>query len=229
MKKTFIAITLAIMAIGCTDKSSPEFVRIIALGAKVKEVKCAQSAGDSLFVVIANEWVSNHDTLGVSYDARIIKGSEWMQFKDNGSDAVSKTGSGPLAFEFTSNRGLRRCATIVLQSENNIDSLKVKQEGLYAESVNLVNDLPSGFKVPETGGNYSFRIESDILPSELMVKKVKGLGVARVTGNSLYVEILPSDSRDDRKINITVYKLDAWGEEISSTVTLTQAKCKLTI
>ena len=227
MKRIFILAATAAAVMGCSGKNNAEFVDVIALGAKVSEVKCPQQYGDGSFFIIANEWVANHDTVGIAYDARIVKGSEWLSFKENGSDAISRKGSGYLEFEFTTNRGLRRCATIMIQSGNRRDSLKVKQEGLYSESIKLVSDLPSGYKVPEEGGNYSFRIESDILPAELMVKKARGLGEAYMSGNILYVEILPSDSRDERKIDVTVYKLDAWGEEISSTVTLTQLRSRL--
>lgn len=227
MKRIIMITAVAAAVMGCEGKYNAEFVNMVALGAKVSEVKCPQQNGESSFYIVANEWVTNHDTVGVAYNATIVKGSEWLRFKENGSDFISRTGSGVLEFEFTANRGLRRSATILIQSGSRRDSLKVKQEGSYSEFVNLVSELPAGYKVPEEGGSYSFRIESDILPAELMIKKVKGLGEAHISGNTLFVEILPSDSRDERKIGVTVYKLDAWGEEISSTITLTQRRSRL--
>lgn len=227
MKKILFFVILSASAIGCTNMNDAEFVNIISMGAKVKEIKCTQEAGGCEFYIVANEWVAYHDTVSLAYDAKIIEGAEWMRFKENGSDAMSRNGSGIIAFEYTANRSVRRCGRILLQSGNRVDSLKVKQEGKYQETVKLVSDLEPGYKVPAEGGTYTFTIESNILPAELQVKAAKGLGESFIRANILTVTILPSDSRDDRKIDVTVYKVDAWGEEISSTVTLTQIKGKI--
>ena len=194
-----------------------EYVEDVKLGAKVKSVECLAEYGECSFDIVSN----------CTYSARIIKGTEWLSFTGEDVSDIQMKGDATLALSFTSNRGYRRCGVLVLSSGHRRDTLTVKQEGLYRQSIET--DL-NALEVPGEGGNYSVSIRTNLISKDFKFETVDSKDfpvIGKVdnydfSDNTFTFRVLPSDSRDTKTFITRIYTVDEWGEKVSGNIVITQ-------
>ena len=190
----------------------------IKLGAKVKTLDCDRAYGDCSFEVVSN----------CDYTASITKGGEWISFAGyQQAREISLSGSTTLALSYTSNRGFRRSARIVLSATGRTDTLTVKQAGEYDQQV--LSDTES-LSVPGEGGSYRVGITTNLLKKDFMFEVVDAkdyplFGKAdtfKYDDNVFSFRVLPSESRDEKTFVVRIYALDDWGEKVAADILVTQ-------
>lgn len=194
-----------------------EYADDIKLGAKVKSVECLAEYGECSFDVVSN----------CSYSASIIKGAEWLSFSGTGSSEIQIEGSTTLMLSFTSNRGYRRRGLLVLSSGQRHDTLSVKQEGIYQQTVET--DITS-LDVPGEGGSYSVKVSTNLIKRDFKFETVDSkefpvigkVDSYEFSDNIFSFRVLPSDSRDSKTFITRIYAVDEWGEKVASDIVITQ-------
>lgn len=217
MKKYFIIFAVIIAAAGCS-KQKPELREMISMGAKVKSVQCDSLSGSCSFDVYSDKYVNSRDTEPIGFDAEILDGASWICFEEGGG-RVSKFGSSTINLKYDANTGVKRSASIRLSTGDRSEVITVKQKGHIDEYIYL--DGTYGL-VPKDGGQYTAVVRSNIVPAMLDVKKATGLEQWSLHNGILTFKIAPSESRDIRNIDVVLYFVDGWGDEISDKITLKQ-------
>ena len=218
MKKIVYGI-MALVAVSCSDLfDDAEYVADYKLGAKEKTVSCYSTYGECSFDVVSN----------CAYKARIVKGAEWLFFKEDQSVVeMDRKGSSTLEFVFTANRGYRRSARVVLSVGERLDTLIVKQVGACQQLVKT--DTPV-LSVPGEGGEYTVGITTNLLKKDFRFEAVdsKNYPLSGKADKFKYEDgrfsfrILPSESRDDKTFIVRLYAIDDWGEKVPADITVTQ-------
>lgn len=217
MKRMMIILAAMVAAAGC-DKQAAEFREMISMGAKVKTVQCDSLSGTCSFEIYSDKYVNSRDTEPIGFEAQIVGGASWIRFED-GSDRVSKSESSSLNLHYDANTGVKRSASIRLTAGDRTDVVTVKQKGFVDQYLILDGTYA---QVPKEGGVYTAVVRSNIVPALLSVKEAKGLDDWNLRNGILTFRIGASESRDIRNIDVVLYTIDGWGDEISSKVTLKQ-------
>lgn len=206
------------LAVSCSDiLDDAEYVDDIKLGAKEKVVECPSGYGECSFEVVSN----------CAYSARISEGSEWLSFTGKEGSEIELSGSTTLSLSYTSNRGYRRCGVLVLSSAERNDTLRVKQEGSYIQSISA--DIQK-IDVPGEGGEYQVGIQTNLIRKDFRFETVDSKGFTIIdkvdrydfSDNTFSFRILPSVSRDDKTFTVRIYTVDVWGEKISADIQIIQ-------
>lgn len=224
MKKLLLLGFIVAVSASCARiLDDAEYAPDYKLGAKVKTVDCYLTSGECSFDVVSN----------CEYNASIIKGSEWLFFKENEDVSdITLSGSRTLEFVFTANRGYRRSARVLLSVGGRKDTLIVKQLGAYEQ---IVESDTKSIMVPGEGGEYSVGINTNLLKKDFLFEVVDSKdyplsGKAdsfKYTDGVFSFRILKSESRDDKTFVVRLYALDDWGEKVSANITITQKAGRL--
>lgn len=206
------------LAVSCSDiLDDAEYVDDIKLGAKEKVVECPSGYGECSFEVVSN----------CTYTAHIVEGAEWLSFTEKNDSEMVLNGNTTLSLSYTSNRGFRRCALLVLSSAERHDTLKVKQDGSY---VQMLAANTQQIDVPGEGGEYHTGIQTNLIKRDLKFETVDMKGFPIIdkvdrydfSDNVFSFRILPSVSRDEKIFYVRIYTVDGWGEKISTDIKITQ-------
>ena len=206
------------LAVSCSDiLDDAEYVDDIKLGAKEKAVECPAGYGECSFEVVSN----------CTYNAHIVEGAEWLTFTGKAGSEIELSGSTTLSLSYTSNRGYRRCGILVLSSAERNDTLRVKQEGSYIQTISADTQQ---IDVPGDGGEYHVGIQTNLIRKDFRFETVDSKGFSIVdkvdrydfTDNTFSFRVLPSVSRDDKTFTVRIYTCDEWGEKISADIQINQ-------
>lgn len=203
----------------CSDVfDDAQYAPDIKLGAKEKTVTCAENYGACSFDVVSN----------CNYTVSIVKGAEWLSFTGyDDQSPLQLSGSTTLSLSYTSNRGYRRSASVVLTSGSRHDTLTVKQLGIYEQ---VVEADRQSLSVPGVGTACSVGITTNLLKKDFAFETVDASGYP-LTGKAdkfKYTEgvfsfrIRPSESRDEKTFIVRLYALDDWGEKVSADIIVVQ-------
>lgn len=195
-------------AVSC-EFIEPEWVTPIALGAKQKVIELQSNApGDSLFDIVSN----------CDYKLDILRGGEWIEITDKAERKI--------AFRYTQNNGFKRSARLVISAPGRVDSLDIRQPGTYEEYITIPADQRI-FNVSAQGGQYRVDFATNILFRNLKFEAGSPLiGNVNLSKNSVFFEVLPTTSRDDRTFTLSIYAIDGWKQRVEAVITINQAKSK---
>lgn len=195
-------------AVSC-EFTEPEWVNPIALGAKQTVLELpSYTSGNDHFDIVSN----------CEYNLSVIQGAEWVE--------ITNKGAREIAFKYTQNNGFKRSARLVISATGRVDTLNVRQPGSYQEYITIPEDQRT-FNVTAQGGQYKVDFATNILFNDLKFEAGSPLiNNVKLSKNSVFFEVIPTTSRDDRTFTLSIYALDGWEQRVEAVITINQAKLK---
>ena len=201
MKKLSLLICAA--ALCACESLMPEKIDIIQLGIVPDYIVVPGTAGEDGVKLISDR----------DYSFEVVDGADWL------SPGIAQTDT--LSFSFSANEGFRRSGRIRVSAGSRTDELLVKQQGIYAERIQLSQNT---LTAPAEGRSVELRIYSN-LPSDFFsvsASSDKAIGRLTMEDYVLRFEVNPTTNRDKRTYTVTVSYIDGWGETVSDQVSITQ-------
>ena len=225
MKKIYVLIlAAATFVVSCSSPYYPEYVPIVSLGIYANEVVCENAEGDFAVSVVSN----------VDYTASIVSGQEWLSFAD--TDVTSRTGSGNsvLKFKYLQNNNAKRAAQVVVAAETRTDTVVIKQKGRFDEALEIHETSKHLFseetgvprmEVDWTGGDYSFRLRTDVLSSQLKAWTPDPSVITNfhIENNVVTLTVSQNNQLQPRIVNFQISYIDGWNEQQVLKLSIRQA------
>lgn len=206
--KTILMCAALVGAVSC-EFTEPEWVNPIALGAKQTVLELPSTApGSDHFNIVSN----------CEYNLSVLQGAEWIE--------ITNKAEREIAFNYTQNNGFKRSAVIEISAPGRIDSLTVRQPGAYTEYIRIPAEQQT-FNLDSQGGQYKVDFATNILFNDLKFEAGSPqIHNVQLSKNSIFFEVLPTTSRDDRTFTLSIYALDGWKQRVEAVITINQAKLK---